>query len=136
MPIAIAVTIAITVAIAILVTVVSMTRSRREMGDGGHFNIVDHHAENIGSSFGKRTRAMLNRREMRSVGAAHNKSGIGQNCERNNIAHKPVRRRVDNDLVVIGARPRKEFHHNARTEDCGRRDSLRRKRADNLKTIN
>ncbi len=127
--------VAVPVAVPVAVTVALVGRTRAERRRVGYFHVVHDNAEDVRAGLGERTRAVLDRLEVRSVGAAHDDDGIDLDGERHHVAHDAERRRVDDDPVVVLSGPLEEIRNNLRTEDRAGRDTLRRQGGDHVETF-
>src|SRR5574344_73476 len=124
-------TISVTVAVTVAVAVVA-GRVRIEGGDAGNLDVVDHDSQYVGAGLGEAARTVLDRLEVSPVGTAHDDHGVRLDRERDDVADDAVRRRVDDDAVVVRTGPGEELADGIGTEDRGRRHPFRRKRADDV----
>ena len=70
---------------------------------------------------------------MRTVRTAHDDDGVDEDGQRHDVADKSVRRRVNDDVIVIRTRPVEEVGDRRRAEDRRRRHPIGRKRGDDVK---
>src|SRR5574344_1091489 len=124
-------TISVTVAVTVAVAVVA-GRVGIEGGDAGNLDVVDHDSQYVGAGLGEEARTVLDRLEVSPVGTAHDDHGVRLDRERDDVADDAVRRRVDDDAVVVRMGPVEELADGIGTEDRGRRHPFRRKRADDV----
>src|SRR5574344_1709113 len=103
-----------------------------EGGDAGNLDVVDHDSQYVGAGLGEAARTVLDRLEVSPVGTAHDDHGVRLDRERDDVADDAVRRRVDDDAVVVRTGPVEELADGIGTEDRGRRHPFRRKRADDV----
>ena len=107
---------------------------RREGARARNLDVVDDGSEDVRAGFGEAARAVLDRLEVRTVRAAHDDDRIDHHRQRHDVADDAVRRRVDDDVVVVGARPLEEIADHGRPENRRGGNALGQGGGDDVKT--